>query len=273
MSNLSLSFFGVAQATLDGKTIANFRSAKVQGLLVYLALLAQQAHARDALAALFWPDEAEPVAMKNLRQSLYRLRALLGDEDARQEPYLLVTRSTVQFNPASSFTLDVTSFLAHLEKEQLASAVALYQGELLSGFSCDSLPFEEWLQTEREKLQRLALHALSELTGRSLAQAEVQTAQTLARRQLALEPWRESAHQQLMQALLLLGERSAALAQYEICRTVLAEELGIDPSAATANLAKQIREAAPGARGPRSRGRHWRAPAAKNALCRAQGRT
>ena len=200
---------------------------------------------RDALAALFWPDEAENVAMKNLRQSLYRLRALLGDEDARQDPYLLVTRSTVQFNPASSFTLDVTSFLSHLEQEQLESAVALYQGELLSGFSCDSLPFEEWLQTEREKLQRLALHALYELTGRSLAQAEVQTAQTLARRQLALEPWRESAHQQLMQALLLLGERSAALAQYEICRSVLAEELGIDPSAATANLAKQIREAPP----------------------------
>jgi len=243
MSNLSLSFFGVAQATLDGKTIANFRSAKVQGLLVYLSLLAHQAHARDALAALFWPDEAEPVAMQNLRQSLYRLRGLLRDEDAQQEPFLLVTRSTVQFNPASSFTLDVTSFLAHLEQEQLEPAVALYQGELLSGFSCDSLPFEEWLQTEREKLQRLALHALCELTGRSLRQAEYQAAQTLARRQLAQEPWREVAHQQLMQALLLLGERSAALAQYEICRTVLAEELGIDPSAATTNLAKQIREA------------------------------
>ena len=243
MSNLSLSFFGVAQAMLDGKTISNFRSAKVQGLLVYLSLLAQQAHARDALAALFWPDEAENVAMKNLRQSLYRLRGLLGDEDSQQDPYLLVTRSTVQFNPASSFTLDVTSFLSHLEKEQLASAVALYQGELLSGFSCDSLPFEEWLQTEREKLQRLALHALFELTSRSLARAEYQAAQTLARQQLALEPWRELAHQQLMQALMLLGERSAALAQYEICRAVLAEELGIDPTAATANLAKQIREA------------------------------
>ena len=245
MSNLSLSFFGAAQAVLDGTTIANYRSAKVQGLLVYLALLAQQAHTRAALAALFWPDEAETVAMKNLRQSLYRLRALLGDEDARQAPYLLVTRSTVQFNPASSFTLDVASFLSHLEKEQLAPAVALYQGELLSGFSCDSLPFEAWLQTERAKLQQLALHALGELTGRNLAQAEYQTAQTLAHRQLALEPWREEAHRQLMQALLLLGERSAALAQYEICRTVMAEELGSAPSAATVTLAKQIRDVPP----------------------------
>ena len=131
-----------------------------------MSLLAQQAHAREALATLFWPDEAEAVAMKNLRQSLYRLRGLLGDEDAQQDPYLLVTRSTVQFNPASSFTLDVTSFLSHLEKEQLESAVALYQGDCLPGFTCDSLPFEEWLRQEREQLHRLALAALFEINCR-----------------------------------------------------------------------------------------------------------
>ena len=197
------------------------------------------------LATLFWPEEPETVAQQNLRQSLFRLRQVLRDADSQPEPYLLVTRSTVQFNPASSFTLDVTSFLSHLEKEQLESAVALYQGELLAGFSCDSLPFEEWLRTEREKLQRLALNALFELTSRSLVRAEYRKAQTLARQQLALEPWREEAHRQLMQALLLLGERSAALAHYEICRTVLAEELGVDPSTETINLAKRIREAPP----------------------------
>ena len=245
MDQLTLSLFGAFQARIGDKPLTNFRSAKVQGLLVYLALTQPHPHPRAVLATLFWPDEPETVAQQNLRQSLFRLRQVLGDEDARPAPHLLVTRSTVQFNPASTYTLDVTSFLSHLEKDQLESAVALYQGELLAGFSCDSLPFEEWLRTEREKLQRLALSALFELTSRSLAQAEYQKAQTLARQQLALEPWREEAHRQLMQALLLLGERSAALAQYEICRTVLAEELGIDPSAATAELAKRIREAPP----------------------------
>lgn len=242
MNHLTLSFFGAFQAMLGNKLLTNFRSAKVQGLLVYLALTPQQLHARDALAALFWPDEPEAVAKLNLRQSLFRLRQVLGEADSRQAPYLLVTRSTVQFNAASDFSLDVTAFLACLASDQLEQAITLYRGDLLSGFTCDSLPFEEWLRQDRERLQRLALKALFELTDQSLARADYQAAQRLARQQLALEPWREEAHRQLMQTLALLGERSAALAQYESCRALLAEELGVEPSAETEALAATIRD-------------------------------
>jgi len=242
MSQLTLSFFGAFGAMLGDKLLVNFRSAKAQGLLIYLALHAEQAQGRDVLAAMFWSDEAETIAKHNLRQSLYRLRQLLGDTTPQQEPYLLVTRSTVQFNAASPYTLDVTAFLSHLETDQLESAVALYQGELLPGFSCDSLPFDEWLRSERETLHRLALEALFDLTAQSLTQGDFQKAQRLARQQLSLEPWREEAHQQLMQALALGGDRSAALAQYETCRRVLQEELGVEPTAKTRMLATRIRD-------------------------------
>ena len=245
MDHLTLSFFGAFQATLGDKPLTNFRSAKVQGLLVYLALTQQQPHTRDGLAALLWPDQSETVAKQNLRQSLYRLRRVLGDADSKDEPYLQVTRSTIQFNAASAHTLDVTDFLAHLENDQFEPAVSLYRGELLPGFTCDSLPFDEWLRTERERLHRLALEGLFGLTSRALDQSEYQTAQRLARQQLALEPWREEAHSQLIQALTLLGERSAALAQYETCRAVLAEELGAEPAAETEVLVARIRAQQP----------------------------
>ncbi len=241
MDHLTLSFFGAFQATLGDKPLTNFRSAKVQGLLVYLVLTRQQAHARDVLATLFWPDEAEAIAKQNLRQSLHRLRQIVGDTAAPDEPHLLVTRSTVQFNGASAYSLDVTDFLTYLEKERLEPAANLYQGELLPAFTCDSLPFDEWLRSEREQLHRLAQDALFKLTAHNLAQADYQTAQRLARQQLALEPWREEAHRQLIQALALQGERSAALAQYETCRALLAEELGVEPAAETAALVAQIR--------------------------------
>jgi DNA-binding SARP family transcriptional activator len=255
MGYLSLSFFGAFQAALGDKPLIHFRSVKVQGLLVYLVLTHQQAYERQVLAALFWPDEPEAVAKRNLRQSLYRLRRVLGDVNSRKAPYLLVTRSTVQFNAASDYTLDVTAFLAHLEHNQLEPAIALYQGELLPGFTCDSLPFEEWLRLERERLHRLALDALFELTSHSLARADYQTAQSLAHQQLALEPWREEAHRQLMQALALHGERSAALAQYATCREVLAEEFGLEPSAETETLAARIRDQQPERTGLRQPGR------------------
>ena len=47
--------------------------------------------------------------------------------------------------------------------EALARAAALYQGDLLSGFSVNEPLFEEWLVPERERLRELALETLAKL--------------------------------------------------------------------------------------------------------------
>lgn len=240
MNQLALSFFGAFQANMAGQPLTNFRSAKIQGLLIYLVLTAQQRHTRDELAALFWPDEPEKTAKQNLRVSLHRLRQLLGETD--DDHFLLITRSTAQFDPASDYGLDVADFLAAVTGGDWQTAVSLYSGDLLPSFTCDSPPFDDWLRQEREGYHRLALDALFKLTAQRLAQADYQAAQTLARQQLALEPWREEAHQQLIQALALHGERSTAIAQYETCRAILAEELGVEPSLETRKLVAHIRE-------------------------------
>jgi DNA-binding SARP family transcriptional activator len=63
------------------------------------------------------------------------------------------------------------------------------------------------------------------------------------RRLLALEPWREEMHRQLMKLLVRSGDRSAALRQFERCRQLLAEELDVEPSPDTIALYEQIRPA------------------------------
>ncbi|MCA9944314.1 MAG: hypothetical protein KC449_12585, partial [Anaerolineales bacterium] len=268
MSRLEVTFFGTFQVNLGDNPIANFRSVNTQGLLIYLMLQAERPFPRDTLATLFWPDMPDSAAKKNLRQTLYQLRQLLTEGEATEgtenkegldglkpisktsvdsvakKPFLLVSRQTIQWNPDSDYLLDVQAFLAALAHGDLATAVGhpsgFYQGELLPGFTCDSLEFESWLRQERERLHRLALAALDDLTERHLTQAEFGTAEAAARRQLALEPWRESAHRQLMRILALAGDRSAALAQFELCQQVLDEELGARPDRETANLAAQI---------------------------------
>ncbi len=258
MSLLEVSFFGTFQVKLDGVPLTNFRSVNTQGLLVCLILQAERPFPRDLLATLFWPDVPDSTAKKNLRQTLYQLRQLLeigATEDTEKKeglssqtsmssvaknPFLLVSRQTIQWNPECDYRLDVQAFLADLAHGELETAVAQYQGELLPGFTCDSLEFESWLRQERERLHRLALSAMDDLTERQITQANFVAAQATARRQLAFEPWRESAHRQLMRALALAGDRSAALAQFAICQEVLSEELGAPPERETANLAAQI---------------------------------
>ena len=240
MSRLEVLLFGTFQARLDDLPITTFRSVNTQGLFAYLILQAERPFTRDSLATLFWPDVPDNTAKKNLRQTLYQLRQLLNDSDELPHPFLIVTRQTIQWNLASDYTVDAKLFVQELAKGNLAAAVSRYAGEILSSFTCDSLEFEAWLRQERERLHRLALTALDDLAERQMAQADFATAQDAARRQLALEPWRESAHRQLMRALALAGDRSAALAQVDRCEAVLAEELGAPLADETVALARQI---------------------------------
>ncbi|MCA9962838.1 MAG: AAA family ATPase [Anaerolineales bacterium] len=241
MPRLSLTFFGAFQAELNGEPLLHFRSANVQGLLVYLAMQAKRPFPRDTLATLFWPNDTDATAKKNLRQSLYQLRKVLNDSDDSPQPFLLVTRQTVQFNPAADFSLDLDQFLAACGREDWQTAVSLYAGTLLPGFFCDSEPFEAWLRVEREHFYHLALEALERAATSALKQGEFMQVKLLARQQLAIEPWREVAHRQLMLALALDGERAAAVAQYEACCNLLEDELGVEPEAETTAVFEQIR--------------------------------
>jgi WD40 repeat protein/DNA-binding SARP family transcriptional activator len=237
MARLTLTFLGSFQASLDGAPL-RVHSARIQALLAYLALEPERAHTREALAALFWPDESDQVAKQNLRQALYQLRQVLGEQT---EQFVLIRRDTVQFNATSDHALDVSAFLQHLKHGRLREAAELYQAELLTQLTSGSDSFEEWLVLRREQLHILALDALHQLTEYALVQADNAHAQRYARRQLVLEPWREQAHRQLMLALARSGDRSAALAQYETCRRILDAELGVEPEPETSALYEQLR--------------------------------
>ncbi len=234
---LTLTLLGTFEATLNQTPITVFRSNKIQAMLLYLALQPGVAIPRETLATLFWPNDTESTAKTNLRNSLSRLRKILGDDSA---VCLTITRQMVQFNLVDGVAVDAVGFEQAVELADLKTACDLFVGELAPGFSCDAPAFTHWLTLERERFQRLGLEALGELTAALLVQGELAEAERLARRQLGLEPWRELAHYQLMQVLARQGEREAAIAQFESCQDVLEIELGISPSNETFELIQQI---------------------------------
>src|SRR3954471_6663113 len=109
MSRLQCHFLGPFQITLDGKPAPAFRFDKIRALLAYLVIESDLPHRREALAALLWPEEPDVVARQNLRQALYQLRQILG-ENPESGVFLLVTRQTAQFNPDSDNTCDLLQF-------------------------------------------------------------------------------------------------------------------------------------------------------------------
>jgi predicted ATPase/DNA-binding SARP family transcriptional activator len=274
MSHLAVYMLGSMQVTVDGEPVTRFRGDTVQALLAYLAMHPGTAFRREVLAGLLWPDHPESEALVNLRQVLRRLRTAIGDDEANP-PFLIATRTTLAFatesDPSTSdapsewpsprsgqaYWFDVAAFDAALSETRshahgrlegcascmlrLGEAVDLYRGDFLQGFSLDSALFEEWMVVERERLHGQALEALGHLAAHYEESGQYEQAIAYARRQVELEPWRESAHRQWMRALALSGQRGAALAQYEACRRILGEELGIEPEPETTALYERIR--------------------------------
>lgn len=254
---ITLQLLGDFHAMDGDRPIEGFATDKVRALLAYLAAESGQAHTRTALATLLWSEWDEAAALANLRKTLFRLRQALEEGTAgTADRYLTVTRAEVQFH-AGSAAIDLQQFEQAARSEdpaQLAAAAALYRGELLAGLGLSGAPvFEEWLTVRREQLHQQALSVLARLADHYLALGQIEEVQQYAGRQLALEPWRETAHRQLMRAYAAAGQRAQALAQYAQCQAVLVEELGVEPSGETKALAATIRQD----RSPAARLRHF----------------
>ena len=245
MTRLTLAFFGGFQVFIDDRSVGEFESDRIRALLAFLAVESDRPHQRDSLAGLLWPDWPDRSARTNLRNALASLRSAIGDREA-DPSFLLISRETIQFNPASEHWLDVTVLeqaLATEDIQALQTAADLYSGPFLQGFSLkDSDSFEDWRLLTGERLQRQAISALRRLAQYYEASGQVEQASQYAWRQVELEPWLEEGHRQLMRLLALSGQRSAALAQYETCRRQLALELGVEPAPETTRLYEQIRD-------------------------------
>jgi serine/threonine protein kinase/DNA-binding SARP family transcriptional activator/tetratricopeptide (TPR) repeat protein len=262
---LKLLLLGRFAAWLDGQPLTDFRTRKVQALLIYLAA-EPQAHNRDQLLDLLWPGLPERSARANLRQIIYYLRQII--------PEVIANRQEIYLNPQAAPEVDAAQFEALLHSSQahhhidlllcpacrrdLEAAVALYRGDFLDDFYLDdSNEYEEWAHARREYFRRQALDTLATLAAMAMRQQDYPQAATLARRQLNIDNLREEAYRQLMEVLALDGRRQEALAVYETCRRILAEELGIAPAARTSDYYEKIRSddlrfdafSAPGVRG------------------------
>ena len=241
MAMLCLELLGTPHLRLGEKPLTGFITKKAQALLIYLAVT-QRAHSRDVLASLFWRDMPEWQAKKNLRNILPNLRALVGS-------HVLITRHTVAFNRDSPYRIDVEVFQSTLavyqtttDLETLRTATSLYRDSFLAGFYVRDAPaFEDWVLLEREHLQAMAIDALLVLARQCIDQGDIALGLATTRRLLALDSWRETAHQYQMILLAHSGQRAAALVQYDACSTLLADELGVEPMEETTALYEQIK--------------------------------
>lgn len=252
---MRIRLLGTFEVVLGERTVQAFRSDKTRALLAYLAVEADRPHRREALAELMWPDQPRINGLTSLRQALCCLRHCLHRDG--EPPLLVTTPHDVHVSCQSRYWLDVAELQARFDRclahhassgplcgdclASLAVAAALYRGPFLAGLSpAVGVDFDNWLVATQEEIHWRAL-AVLDLLGRDLeARGDLAAAETCARREIELEPCRESAHRRVMRTLAHAGQRSMALQAYDRCRTVLMTQLGVGPAPETAKLAERI---------------------------------
>jgi DNA-binding SARP family transcriptional activator len=241
-------FLGTVQIERDGEPVRGFHSRKALALLAYLVMQGRPVP-RERLADLFWGDKTESQGRTNLSWTLNRITSQLPD-------CLRADRHTVAFVPAAAQWLDVAAFEELVEEEgieALAEAVGLYRGEFLEGLTLEGcVEFELWVVGERERWRQRVTRVLRELVAHYSQCGEYEEGLRFGRRLLALEPWREEAHREMMRLLAWSGQRGAALAQYERCCQALEDELGVEPAAETVQLYEWIKTGELSSLSPRS---------------------
>ncbi|HEX5837526.1 MAG TPA: BTAD domain-containing putative transcriptional regulator [Anaerolineales bacterium] len=225
-------------------------------LLIYLVVTSQP-HSRDTLANLLWPDLNQSDARSNLRKSLSRLKAELGEE------YLSVSQDQAGIHPSITIELDIAEFEkrvrqfrnhGHRQQGQaqllcadcqrsLEEAAQLYSADFLHGFTVpESSVFEEWQFFQSESLRQNLGEVLELLTYQHAYAGNYPAAIEYGRRWLSLDRLHEPAHRQLMLLYALSGQQAAALRQFEECRELMRLELDVTPEQETLALFEAVRK-------------------------------
>ncbi len=269
MAHLILKLLGTYRLKLDGHAIGNIESDQARALLAYLAVENNQAHPREKLLGIIWPETDEQHARNSLSQAISHLRLILGDRSTAgnliseelshsKEPYLLVSPHEIQVNPHSDFETDVGLFSALVESckahahptheiceaclERYQAADKLYTGDFLGGFFLPkSIVFEEWATIQRERLRLEIMAVLEHLVKAFERRGEPDRALFYARRMAALDGYSEAGNLHVMRLLALMDNRKAALEQYDTFQNRLAVELGAEPSTEALQLFNRLR--------------------------------
>jgi DNA-binding SARP family transcriptional activator len=233
MEYLKFKLLGGFKAQTDGGSLVLATARKARALLAYLAMSRGRPVTRSHLAHLFWGSHGDEQARASLRQTLYVIRAGLGDY-----PGLKTENGEIRLE-TSTFSADVVD-LEDIANGNHATASDIdlnaYTGVLMDGFRLPEPAFEEWLEVERRRCRGLTQVVVRGRLARLEEAGSQEEAIAVAQLLLGLDPLQEDIHRTLMSLYMAAGRSGDAARQYEKCRDVLGRELALLPDRKTEAL-------------------------------------
>lgn len=231
-----LETFGTLVLRAEGRTLVadHGQQGLRLALLAVLAASGERGSSRDRLLLLFWPDASQQRARHSLEQLLYKMRKSMGES-------LFAGVNPLRLNPAV-MSSDVGDFEQALGAGDLEAAVGHYRGPFLDGFYLsDSPEFEQWMTSERARLEAEYIKALERLAQAAEGTEDYEAAAGWRRKLCDTDSLSGRHAIGLMRALANSGDHAAALRHAEQYERLLEQELGTSPGPEIASLVFEIR--------------------------------
>ncbi|MEV7074350.1 BTAD domain-containing putative transcriptional regulator [Streptomyces sp. NPDC093990] len=234
-ARLRITMLGAFQAS-RGETVVPVPGARLQHLLVRLALAGGGPVGQQALIDAIWPEDAPADPAHALQALVSRLRRTLGSASA------VVQAAGGYRLTVDAHDVDTLRFehLAAAGRERLrapdpqGAAARLREATALWGVPLGAPPVvvAAVAPAAATRLSHASLEAVADLAEAELALGDAVPAAARLNSLLSEQPLHERGVALLMDALTAQGRQGEALSRYEHFRRHLAESFGTDPGAA-----------------------------------------
>lgn len=223
-------FLGKPEVRIDGVPV-ELKQKKTQALLLYV--LFNGTCTRDELAELLWCDYPEESARRNLRNSLYKLKAEL-----KEEILLVKGHSFVRVSPEVTLKKDIDLFVTENSVDQM---LALSSCVFLEHVYLKNCPeFENWIVSIRSVYEKMLVKRFAKELERSQANQAGHRVELCAQKILEIDPYQEQACRALMRVYMTRRDYNQATACYYQLQGRLEKELDVQPEAETQELFREL---------------------------------
>ncbi|MBZ9685254.1 hypothetical protein G9F72_002675 [Clostridium estertheticum] len=219
--------FGNFYLTVNEKEIF-LPYSKAQGLFCYLLLNKQDD--RKHISELFWANQEEGDAIKNLRNAIYKINKFSN------VPVLISPqKSIVMINPDIEIELDVYRFMND-ENE-----IDVFNGEFLQGFCPkNATNFEIWLLEIRESLKCMYTNRLNKKIENALHNNNYDIVEKYSKLLIKTDEFNEDAYLYLLQSYKNQGKYNMAIETYNGVKNLFKDELSISLDDKILNIINEI---------------------------------
>lgn len=205
----------------------SFPYQKVEGLFYYLCVNNQIT--RTQAIGVLWADSSETTARKNLRDALYNIRKVLG-----QDILIIEGNSRIALNRERDISIDI-------EQDTRENLLEKVRGEFLQFFYVKNCyEFEDWAEGERLRRRRDYIKALQLKIMELKPGEEPEFLEESGQIFLQQEWMDEEIYRCIMKKMAEAGRYSVAVELYQKLREFLKKEVGEEPEEETKNLFEKI---------------------------------